>query len=238
MTQELELRLGKGRVLLPVEHSTVVLCDNAAHAERVAKAVHAAGALVIDGGDAPRGTVSDQLGRKRDRDSIDRAISALQVPEDILDWRPRDLAPLQRMLASSLVAAVAGTSPVVFDVSHLVASPFDLAHVFGHLRRLRAAYASDVVAIVSDAALISSAGEHLVAIDGDAIAEAGLVTECLARPTSASLLHRLESTPIASPLAMQLRRVQRASTKSVNYSHTQIITLPTQDSIALAGGDE
>lgn len=238
MTRLLELRLGKGRVPLTIEHSTVMLCDNAAHAALLAKALHVAGALVIDGSDAPRGTVSDHLGRKRDRDPIDRAIASLQVPEDILDWRPRDLAPLQRMLAASLVAAVAGTDPVVFDVSHIVASPFDVAHVFGHLRRLRASFPADVVALVADPALISSAGDSLIAMDGDAIAEAGLVAECLARPASESLLHRLQATPIASPLAMQLRRVQRAATKPVNYAHTQIITLPTQDSIALAGGDE
>jgi len=238
MTQLLEVRFGKSRIPLTIEHSTVVLCDNAAHAERMARALQAAGALVIAGADAPRGTVSDQLGRKRDRDPIDRAIASLQVPEDILDWRPRDLAPLQRMLAASLVAAVAGTNPLVFDVSHIVASPFDVAHVFGHLRRLRAAFAADVIALVADPALISSAGDHLIAMEGDAVAESDLVAECLARPGSESLLHRLEATPIASPLAMQLRRVQRASTTPVNYSHTQIITLPTQDSIALAGGDE
>lgn len=238
MTKALELRIGKGRISVQIEHSTVVLCDNAAHAERVAKAFQAAGALLIDGTDAARGTVSDQLGRKRDRDPIDRAIASLQVPEDILDWRPRDLSLLQRMLAASLVAAVAGSDPIVFDVSHIVGSPFDVAHVFGHLRRLRAAFAPDVVAIVADPALISSAGDHLIVLDGDTVAETGLVAECLARPASATLLQRLESTPIASPMAMQLRRVQRASTKPVNYAHTQIITLPTQDSIALAGGDE
>jgi len=238
MALTLEVRLGRTRMELTIEQSTVVLCDDAAHASRMAKALADTAAHVIDGADAPRGTVADQFGRRADRDAIVRAIAALRLPEDALDWRPRELPTLHRMLAASLVAAVGGVDPIAFDVTRVAASPFDVAHVFGHVRRLRAAFPSHVAVLVSDPSHISSAGDHLIAMDGDTVAEAGPVPQCLARPSSESLLRRLESTPIPSPLAMQLRRVQRASTQPVNYSHTQIITLPTRDSIALAGGDE
>jgi hypothetical protein len=238
MTRELELRLGKVRVAISVEQSTVVLCDDAAHASRMAKALADAGVRTIDGAEAPRSAVNDQLGRRADRDQIARVIAALHLPEDVIGWHPRELPTLQRMLAESLVAVVGGSDPIAFDVTRVSASLFDVSHLIGHIRRLRASFPIHVVALVANPALISSAGEYLVAMQGDTVAESGSVAQCLAAPTSDSLLRRLETTPIPSPLAMQLRRVQRASTKPVNYSHTQIITLPTQDSIALAVGDE
>lgn len=236
--RELELRLGKVRVPVTMEQSTVVLCDDAAHAARVAKALAEAGVRTIDGAQASRSTVHDQLGRRADRDQVARAIATLHLPEDVIDWRPRELSTLQRMLAESLVAVVGGSDAIAFDVTCVAPSLFDVSHLIGHIRRLRAGFPIHVVALVVNPALISSAGEYLVAMKGDGVAESGPVAQCLAAPTSDSLLRRLETTPIPSPLAMQLRRVQRASTKPVNYSHTQIITLPTQDSIALAVGDE
>ena len=238
MARDLELRLAKQRTTVTIEPATVVLCDNAAHATRVAKAFADAGATVIDGADTSRGTVAGQFGRKADAAHIASVTAGLQLPADVGDWRPRDLSLLQRVLAASLVAAVAGDALIAFDLTHIAASPFDVAHVFAHAARVRAIGKADVVMLIADPAFISSAGTHLVVLVGDAVVESGAVSTVLANPSSEALTSRLEATPIASPLAMQLRRVQRASTQRVDYSHTQIIALPTRDSIALAGGDE
>lgn len=238
MSRELEIRLAKQRITMAIEQSTVLLCDDAAHATRIAKAIADAGATLIDGAGAARSTVASQFGRKVDADRVASTIAALHLPEDVLDWRPRDLSALQRLLADSLIAVEASTELIVFDVTHVAASPFDVAHAFAHIARVRATSGAHVLVLVADPAFISSAGSHLVVVSSDTVAESGAVSELLARPTTDVLLRRLEATPIASPLAMQLRRVQRTATSRVNYSHTQIITLPTQDSIALAGGDE
>ncbi len=142
------------------------------------------------------------------------------------------------MLSASLLALVEGIDLLVFDVAQIATAPFDVAHTFAHLRRVRTASGAHVIALIADPALISTAGANLIVVSGDAIVESGPTSQLLASPSSDALLQRLQSTPIPSPLAMQLRRVQRASTTPVNYSNTQIITLPTRDSIALAGGDE
>lgn len=238
MDRDLDLRLGKQRLTLGIRRRTVVLCDNTSHAQRVAKAFADGGSLVIDGNDAPRGTVRDQLGRRADQESIDRVRSALHLEDSVLDWRPRELGALQRMLAASFVAIVQSAPVLVFDLAVISASPFDVAHLFGHLRRIAASFDCAVIAVVADAAHITSGGDYLVVMAGDAVAEVGVTTEVLTHPGSETLLRRLEATPIASPLAMQMRRVQRAATRPVNYAHTQIIVLPTQDSVALAGGEE
>lgn len=238
MDRELELRLGKQRTAVGIGRRTAVLCDNPQHAERVTKAIADGGTPVIDGVDASRGSVRDHLGRRVDPDTLGRVLGALHLDEGVLDWRPRELGALQRMIAASVVALVQGAPVLAFDLAAVSAAPFDVAHLFGHLRRIAASFDCAVVAVIADAALITSGGERLVVMEGDAVAETGVTAEVLANPSSAALLRRLEATPIASPLAMQMRRVQRAATRPVNYAHTQIIVLPTQDSVALAGGDE
>lgn len=237
MIREVTVKLGKTRSVLQVERRTVVLCDTAAAATRMAKAFAEEGVL-IDGADAPRGTVRDQLPKRFDANRAIDICAALRRDESVLDWRPRESGALQRMVAATVVALAHDAQLLVFDLAGLAGSPFDVAHACAHMRRTSMEFDVTVVAVIADPALISSAGAYLIVCAGDVVVESGPVETLLARPASDTLLARLEATPIASPVAMQMRRVQRMATQSVNYAHTTIIHLPTQDSIALAGGDE
>lgn len=236
--RDLDLRVGRAELRLPCDARTVVLCDDAAHAQRMLAALAAAGVEVIRTDAAPRGTVADQFQRNVDADLVQRVLTELQLDEALLEWRPRDLGPLQRMVAATVVALVRGVDPIAFDAVSGATTPFEAAHLCGHLRRVAEAMGTATIAVIADAALITSAGTHLVVLDGDTVAEAGAVSTLLGHPASDALRLRLEATPIASPLAMQMRRVQRVATRPVNYAHTAIIELPTEESIALAGGDE
>lgn len=237
MTHELTLKLGKQRPQVVLEPRTVVLCNDAADAARTAKAVADAGGTLLAAADPARGTVRDQLPKKSDPARVQDLCAQLHLPEDVLEWRPRDTDALHRLVAETVVALVADARVLVFDCSELT-SPFDVAHLCAHMRRTALAFDVTVVAVVWDAALISSAGTHLIVMDADAVAETGPAIALLANPRSDALQQRLAATPIASPLAMQMRRVQRVATEPVNYAHTTIIALPTRDTIALAGGDE
>ena len=232
-----EIKLGKQKVQFTPERREVVLCDTADHARATARQLAKAIGPLIDASDDSRGTVRDRLGRKPEISRIAATLAELHLDESMLDWRMKDATPLQRVLAASFVAVFGGAEAVVVDCTSLASSRFDTAHLFAHLRRLAASFPVTVVAVISDAALMSSAGSHLTVISDDIIVEAASVSDALARPASAALLERLEATPVASPLAMQKRRVQRSATKPVNYAHTLIIELPTADSIALAAGD-
>jgi len=238
MLRELELKIARHPITLRVDVSSVVLCENAGHAARIAHALSATGARIIDGSESGRGTLPEHLGRRFAVDRAAHVIDKLHLPQDILEWRTRDLTVLQRMLVASLGAVLADVDLIVFDVTKLAASPFDVAHAFAHLARLRSNVPAHIIALIADPALLSSAGSYLVVMHGDEVVESGALADLLARPASEPLQQRLAQTPIASPLAMQLRHVQRASTTAVNYAHTQIIALPTKDSVALAGGEE
>lgn len=236
--RELGLRLAKSAIAVEVDTHTVFLADDAAHARRIVDALAATGAIAIRGDDGARGRVADLLPRQAGADAVQRILHELQLDEALLDWRLRDTGPLQRMVAATVLALASGADLLAFDVAGTVRSPFDAATVCAHMRRVVSAFGVTVIAVIDDPALITSAGTHLVAFQGDAVAESGAVGITLARPRSDALLARLEATPIASPVAMQMRRVQRLATQPVNYAHTTIIALPTADSVALAGGEE
>ncbi|MHB0927949.1 MAG: hypothetical protein ACYC3W_03375 [Candidatus Nanopelagicales bacterium] len=236
--REVACKLGKHMLHLQLEPRTVILCDNEEEAQRTAAALQAAGGTLIDGREVARGTVAEQLPKRTGEDLVTRIRGALRLHEDVLSWRPRDSGPLPRMVASTLLALVREEDLLIFDFSALSGSPFDVAHACAHMRRVAMEFPVTVIGVIADPALISSAGAHLVVISQGQLVEAGSVTSTLADPRSEALLHRLEATPIPSPLAMQMRRVQRVATAAVNYAHTTIIQLPTQESIALAGGDE
>ncbi len=238
MGRDLEIRLGRQQVSVALAPRTVVLCDNVEQAQRLADALRAAGATLVDGSEASRGRVADLLPKRTDLNSVERIRTALRLDQDILDWRLRDSSALQRMLAQTLAALAAGADLLAFEFTGFAASPFDTAHACAFMRRVASEFAVTVVAVVADAALISSAGAHLIVYAGEVVIETGDVATVLANPQSDALRQRLEATPIASPVAMQMRRVQRVAVQPVNYAHTTIIQLPNQDSIALAGGDE
>ncbi len=237
MALDLQVKIGKQRVQLTCDARTVVLCDDAESARRTAKAVAEAGGTLLTGDDAPRGSVRDQLPRKFDSAQAITICERLHLSEDALDWRPRESDPIHRLLGATIVALASGDPVLVFDVTTCT-SPFDVAHLCAHMRRTEQEFGVTVIAVIWDPALISSAGTHLVIVHGDAVVEQGPAIALLAHPRSESLQQRLASTPIPSPLAMQMRQVQRIATEPVNYSHTTIIQLPTRDTIALAGGDE
>ena len=236
--RELTCKLGKQALNLALEQRTVILCDNEEEAQRMAAALQSAGGTLIDGSEVARGTVAEQLPRRTDSERVSRIRSALRLDEDVLSWRLRDSGPLQRMVAMTLLALVREQDLLVFEFSELAGSPFDIAHACAHMRRVALEFPVTLVAVIADPALISSAGAHLLVIAQGQLVEAGAVGSTLAHPQSDALLQRLEATPIPSPMAMQMRRVQRVTTTPINYAHTTIIQLPTQESIALAGGDE
>lgn len=232
------VRLGRTRLELDLHPAGVLLCDDAAAAQDLVRALAASGAHTIDGSEAPRGTLADALGRAIPLERAQALADDMRLPGEVLQWRPRDCSTLQRVLGACLLAVLRGVDDIVIDTTRLAGSPFDIAHLFAFVRELRARHAAGAVVVIADAAYISSAGEHLAVISGDTVLEQGMVAQVLASPASEAFLRRLEATPVPSPLAMQARRVQRAATRPVNYAHTQVIALPTQDSVALAGGDE
>lgn len=237
MTREVTIRWNRQSVALPLALRSVLLCDGVEQARQAAAAMQAAGAIVIPGADGTRGRVAEQLPKRSDQAAVERVREALRLDADVLEWRPRDSSLLQRTLAETLVALVSAADLLVFDLTRFEGSPFDVAHACAFLRRVSAQFDVTLVAVIADAALVSSAGSHLVVLDESGIAEAGEVAQVLADPQSDALRQRLEATPIPSPVAMQMRRVQRVTTRPVNYAHTTIIELPTLESIALAGGD-
>lgn len=232
-----EFKWGKQRLPFEVHGRDIVLCDNVTDALTAAKALAAAfDTRVISGSDDVRGTLRDGFG-KADQSTIARVMQLLQLDDDALEWRLKDASPLRRLLAAAAAAAVKGDAVLLFELASFTAMPFDLAHVFRHLHALHTGLGLQIVAIIVDPALISSAGTHLSVLTGRGVVESAEVAAALADPQSEELLQRLLATPVPNPLAMQQRRVQRAATTVVNYSHTQIVQLPTADSIALAGGD-
>lgn len=237
MTRELTIRWSRQTLALPLALRTVLLCDDVEHARQAVAATQAAGATVIPGADGIRGRVSEQLPKRSDPAAVERVREALRLEPDVLDWRPRDSSLLQRTLAETMVALVSAADLLVFDLTRFEGSPFDVAHACAFLRRVSAQFDVTLVAVIADAALVTSAGSHLVVLDQSGIAEAGDVAQVLADPQSDALRQRLAATPIPSPVAMQMRRVQRVATRPVNYAHTTIVELPTSESIALAGGD-
>ena len=236
--REFTLRLGRTDTTVQVDRRTVVLVDDAARARTLVDALAAGGLRAVHADDGGRGTVQDLLPRRADASEVERVRAALHLDDDVLQWRLRDSGPLHRLLAASFVALASGADGIVVDLSAVAASAFDAAHACSHLRRAAESLGATVVAVVPDAALLSSAGTHLVVVAGDAVVESGPVASLLAQPQSDALVRRLEATPVPNPMAMQMRRVQRVTTRPVNYAHTTIIDLPTQDSVALAGGED
>lgn len=232
-----EFKWGKQRLQFETHGRDVVLCDDVAAAATAAKALAAAfGTRVISGSDDVRGKLGDGFGKALP-DQVDRIMQVLQLDEDAPEWRLKDVSPLRRLLAATVAAVSDGDQVLVFELGSFSAMPFDLAHVFRHVAALHAVMSLHIIVVIVDPALISSAGTHLSVLSGRGIIESSTVADALADPRSEELLHRLLATPVPNPLAMQQRRVQRAATAPVNYAHTQIVQLPTADSIALAGGD-
>lgn len=232
-----EFKWGRQRLSFETRGRDVVLCDDLASATNAAKVIAAAfDVRVISGSDDVRGRLRDGLG-KADQALIDRIMQALRLDDDALEWRLKDASALRRLLAAAAAAVAHGERVLVFELASFTAMPFDLAHVFRHINNLHATFSIPVIVVIVDPALISSSGTQLSVLTADGIIESSSVVDALADPKSAQLLLRLLATPVPNPLAMQQRRVQRAATSAVNYSHTQIVQLPTADAIALAGGD-
>lgn len=232
-----DVKWGKQHFEFEPRGRDVVLCDSREDGLRAAKAIAAAlGVTVISGTDDVRGTFRDRL-PKEGRDRVPQVLDALGLDDDALEWRLKDASPLRRLLAAAAAGVLAGERALVVELGSFTAMPFDLAHVYRHLRQLHSGFGIRIVVVIVDPALISSSGDYLTVLTERGIEEAAAVRDALADPQSARLLARLEATPVPNPLAMQQRRVQRARTNAVNYSHTQIVQLPTADATALAGGD-
>lgn len=215
----------------------VVLCDDAAQAVLAANALaDAFGVRVISCSDQVRGTLRDAFG-KHGSATTSAVMTALQLDDDSLGWKLKQVSPLRRVLAAAAAAVAAGEQVLVFELGSFTAMPFDLAHLYRHIGVLHSTFAIPCVVVIVDPALISSSGSQLTVLTVDGIVERSTVADALRDPQSEVLLRRLQATPVPNPLAMQQRRVQRAATRTVNYANTQIIQLPTSDSIALAGGD-
>ena len=232
-----EFKWSKQRLPFETHGRDVVLCENILAAATAAKALaEAFDTRVISASSDVRGTLRDAVG-KRDRATLERVLHVLGLDDDALEWRLKDVSPLRRVLAAAVTAVANADRVLVFELGSFTAMPFDLAHVFRHIHALHVGFGVPVVVVIVDPALISSAGTHLSVLTERGIIESAPVIDALADPQSEDLLRRLLATPVPNPLAMQQRRVQRAATTTVNYAHTQIVQLPTADSIALAGGD-
>ena len=238
MTRDLAVRLGRTTMSIPIERRTVILCDDVSKARAVVDACVGAGVRGVRADEGSRSTVQESIPRRTDEALIERVRTALRLDADILQWRPRESSPLQRLIAASFLALAAGADTLVFDLTTMADSAFDAAHACAHLRRIADGLDVAVMAVIADPALLSSAGTHLVVVSEDAVVESGPVAALLAAPRSDALRRRLEATPVPNPMAMQMRRVQRVATRPVNYAHTTIIDLPTADSVTLAGGEE
>lgn len=232
-----EIKWVKQRIAIELHDRDVVLCESQEQAVAAAKAIASAFDVdVIDGDDDARGTLRDRFG-KRGTALIPKVLSTLQLDQDALEWRLKDVSPLRRLLADIVRSLANDDAVLVYELATFTAMPFDLAHVYRHINAVHAAFGVPVIVVIVDPALITSSGQYLTVLTADGIVESAPVAQALADPRSEHLLTRLEATPVPNPLAMQQRRVQRASTRPVNYAHTQIVQLPTADAIALAGGD-
>lgn len=232
-----EIKWVKQRIAIELHDRDVVLCESQEQAVAAAKAIASAFDVdVIDGDDDARGTLRDRFG-KRGTALIPKVLSTLQLDQDALEWRLKDVSPLRRLLADIVRSLANDDAVLVYELATFTAMPFDLAHVYRHINAVHAAFGVPVIVVIVDPALITSSGQYLTVLTADGIVESAPVAQALADPQSEHLLTRLEATPVPNPLAMQQRRVQRASTRPVNYAHTQIVQLPTADAIALAGGD-
>ena len=228
---------GKQRLSFEPYGRDVVLCDDTDQSVRVAKAfAKGLGCSVISGDADVRGTLRDRI-PKAAREQAPTVLEALRLDADALEWRLKDASPLRRVLAGAIVAVLSGERALVVELGTFTAMPFDLAHIYRQLHAVHATFHVPIVAVIVDPALITSSGEFLTVMGEQGIVEAAPVVDALSDPRSEHLLMRLEATPVPNPLAMQQRRVQRAGATAVNYSHTQILQLPTADSIAMAGGD-
>lgn len=232
-----DFQWGKQQLSMDVHGRDVVLCDSAEQAVQIAQSLaKALGCTVISSAGGLRGTLRDRV-PKAAGDEIGRLLEALRLDEDALEWRLKDVSPLRRVLAGMVSAVLAGERTLVIELATFTAMPFDLAHIYRQLHAVHATFRIPIVAVVVDPALITSSGEFLTVMSEHGIVESGAVKDALADPQSGHLLARLESTPVPNPLAMQQRRIQRLGATTVNYSHTQIVQLPTADSIAMASGD-
>lgn len=232
-----DFKWGKQRLALELHGRDVVLCETQEQALLAAAALAAAFDVeIIDGAPDGRGTLRDRFG-KRGAALIPNVLEVLRLDDEALEWRLKDVSPLRCLLADIVRALATEDQVLIVELASFTAMPFDLAHVYRHINAVAAAFGLPVIVIVVDPALITSSGEHLTVLTADGIVESAPVAQALADPQSPQLLARLESTPVPNPLAMQQRRVQRATTRRVNYAHTQITPRPTADAIALAGGD-
>lgn len=232
-----EFKWGKQRLAFEPTGRDVVLCDDQSQALQAARALaEAFGVRVVSGNDDVRGSFRDAVG-KVDADRMRAVLACLQLDDDALEWKLKQVSPMRRVLATAAAAISAEEPVLVFELGSFIAMPFDLAHVYRHIHVLHATFGTPCIVVIVDPALISSSGTHLTVLVDDGIVERAPVADALRDPRSEVLLHRLQATPVPNPLAMQQRRVQRAATRPVNYANTQIVQLPTQDAIALAGGE-
>lgn len=215
----------------------VVLCDDQSQALRAAKALaNAFGSRVISCSEDVRGTLRDALG-KADPARVQQILDTLQLDDDALEWKLKQISPLRRVLSTTAAAIASGEPVLVFELGSFAAMPFDLAHLYRHIRSVHASFGLACIVIIVDPARIASSGTFLTVLTERGIVERATVADALRDPASDELLARLEATPVPNPLAMQQRRVQRAAIRPVNYANTQIVQLPTPDATALAGGE-
>lgn len=237
MTHTLELRLpGQANRTIDIEPATVLLCDDGDVATRWLRALATAGMQVLDPAAAPRSTVSELVARQADVAVLPHVLRTLGLPDELVSWRFPDLDPVRRIMAWSVVALASTQRLLAVEITRLVASPFERAHLLAHLRRISERFDVLIAVIISDPALVSSAGSHLLVVSGDEVVESGPAREVVMAPTSEALLERLRATPIAHPLAMQVRRLQGAP-QALPFAAT-LVELPDEDSIAMAGGEE
>lgn len=237
MTHTLDLRVpGQASRSLVLEHATVILCDDAEAAGRWLRACAAAGMFELDPTAAPRSTVAELVARQGETSVLPHVLRTLGLAEESAEWRFSDLDPVRRVLAWSVVGLARSERLLIVDLARLSATPFERAHLLAHLRRLGERFEALVVCLITDPALISTAGQHLLVVSRDAIAESGPARDLVLAPTSEVLIERLSATPIAHPLAMQMRRLQGAQ-QALPFAAT-LVELPDEDSIAMAGGEE
>lgn len=228
---------GKARLHFELHGRDAVLCNDKEQATRAAKALATAlGTHVIGPDEDVRGTFRD-LFPKAPAHPVHAVLSALQLGLDALDWKLKHASPLRRLLAATAAAVASGEPALVFQFATFPGTAFDRAYIYQQINALHLTFGVQVVVVIVDPALIASSGTHLTVLGEDGIAESASVTTALSDPRSDLLLARLQATPVPNPLAMQQRRVQRAATMPINFANTQVVQLPTADSIALAGGD-
>lgn len=232
-----EFKWARQRLQFETHGRDVVLCESVEQAAAAARAIADAFDVdVIDCVDDVRGTLRDRFG-KRGQHLVPSVLAALRLDDDALEWRLKEVSPLRRLLSDIVRSLVNDDQVLVIELASFAAMPFDLAHCYRAIESVHAAFGKPIVVVIVDPALITSSGNHLTVLTATGIVEVGPASAALADPQSPELLARLEATPVPNPLAMQQRRVQRATTRPVNYAHTQITQRPTADAIALAGGE-